>query len=283
MMPVLVEDDAALLARYVRERNDTSTGREALGELCRRHLDMVYGVARRAVRDPGMADDVSQAVFLILAKKAHTIRHAEHLGSWLFQTTRYTAANAIKMAARRNKHEKKAARKEGAGMNMIAEQSNLVDQLDEALAELPQGEREVILLRFFRGAEYGEIADSLALSEPAARKRLSRGVERLREILGRRGAVTAGAVTAAISIAGAEKASAALATQVVGVVSGGTAPPTVATLVAMGDKKAATAGLIVVALLLLAMVAAILIVNFRRLAPAVNIAPDDQPAAVSRW
>lgn len=166
-------------------------------------------------------------------------------------------------------------------MNMIAEQSDLVDQLDEALAELPQGEREVILLRFFRGAEYGEIADSLALSEPAARKRLSRGVERLREILGRRTAVTAGAITAAITLAGAEKASAALASQVVGVVSGGTAPPTVAALAAMGDKKAATAGLVVVALLLLAMVAAIFVMNFKRLGPAVNVAPDGQPAAQS--
>src|SRR5262245_19665661 len=121
-MPAVLEvDDAALLDRYVKEQCVTSTGRDALGELCRRHMDFVFGVARRAVRDPGMAEDVTQAVFLILARKAHTIRHAEHLGSWLFQTTRYTAANAIKMAARRTRHEKKAARLEGAGMQSIAE------------------------------------------------------------------------------------------------------------------------------------------------------------------
>jgi RNA polymerase sigma factor (sigma-70 family) len=235
-MPVLYATDAVLLATYVKEHCDTPDGRDSLGELVRRHLDFVFGVARRAVRDPAMAEDVTQAVFLILARKAHTIRHAEHLGSWLFQTTRYTAANAIKMAARRSRHEKLAARQEGAGMQIVAEQSELVYQLDDALAELPQAEREVILLRFFRGQEYGEIADHLALTEPAARKRFSRGVERLREILGRRNAVSVGAVVAAITLAGAERASAALEHQIVPAVQAGAGSEPAMTLASMAQE-----------------------------------------------
>ena len=235
-MPVLYATDAVLLATYVKEGCETPDGRDALGELVRRHLDFVFGVARRAVRDAAMAEDVSQAVFLILARKAHTIRHAEHLGSWLFQTTRYTAANAIKMAARRSRHEKLAARQEGAGMPHIAEQSELVYQLDDALSELPQPEREVILLRFFRGQEYTEIADHLSVSEPAARKRLSRGVERLREILSRRNSIAVSAVVALITLAGAERASAAMEEQVVSAATTGVGTEPAMSLASMGHE-----------------------------------------------
>ena len=131
-------------------------------------------------------------------------------------------------------------------MPNIAEQSELVYQLDDALAELPQAEREVILLRFFRGQEYGEIADTLSLSEPAARKRLSRGVERLREILGRRNAVTAGAVVAVITMAGAERASAAFAGQIIPAVTAGTGTPSAVTLATMSDQ---TRGMLLMSIL----------------------------------
>src|SRR5262245_10398878 len=106
MPPLAPNDDASLLALYARHGCDSEQGRAALGEIVRRHVDFVFGVARRAVRDPGMAEDVTQAVFLILSRKAHEIRQPHRLASWLFKATRYTAANARKMAARRDYYER---------------------------------------------------------------------------------------------------------------------------------------------------------------------------------
>src|SRR5688572_25284388 len=81
----------------------------AFERLVREHIDLVYSAARRQTRDPHLADDVTQAVFLILSKKAKTIRDAVLLPGWLVRTTRYAAFNAVRMAERRRRHEAQAA------------------------------------------------------------------------------------------------------------------------------------------------------------------------------
>jgi len=107
-----------------------------LGEIVRRHVDFVFGVARRTVRDPALAEDVTQAVFLILARKANEIHQPHRLSSWLFKATRYTAANAMKMAARRTYYERQASRREESEMNPAVIPSCPHD-LNDALASLP--------------------------------------------------------------------------------------------------------------------------------------------------
>src|SRR3954469_17213622 len=102
-MPMSAGDDE-LLGRYVRQHDQA-----ALDELIRRHIDFVYAAARRQLGgDAHTAEDVTQAVFLILLGKAKSVRRGGLVG-WLFQTTRYAAANARKVLERRTGYEREAA------------------------------------------------------------------------------------------------------------------------------------------------------------------------------
>src|SRR6185436_975216 len=79
--------DTELVRQYVHDRSS-----RAFEELVRRHIDWVHGVAMRAVRDRALADDVTQAVFAVLAQKAKTLREGTVLSAWLFGVTRLTSA-----------------------------------------------------------------------------------------------------------------------------------------------------------------------------------------------
>src|SRR5437764_3024533 len=100
-------DDRGLLHAYVQ-----SASREALGEIVSRNIDFVYSAGLRDKGDVHAAEDVTQTVFVILLPKGARIRSSSSLTGWLFNTTRYAAANAMKMQRRRVYHEKRAARAE---------------------------------------------------------------------------------------------------------------------------------------------------------------------------
>src|SRR5580765_6680967 len=98
-------DDTLLLTDFARTGSQSS-----FAELVRRHINLVYGAARRQVAgDCHLADDVTQAVFMILAKKAASLRNGAVLPAWLISTTRYAASNARALESRRRRHEHKAA------------------------------------------------------------------------------------------------------------------------------------------------------------------------------
>src|SRR3954451_18956693 len=95
------DDDAALLATYVRTRCERSFAR-----LVERHIHLVYAAARRQVHgDVHLAEDVTQGVFIVLARRAATLRHAGVLPAWLLTVTRHTASNALTTSDRRRHHE----------------------------------------------------------------------------------------------------------------------------------------------------------------------------------
>src|SRR6185503_2019668 len=96
--------DSQLLARFV-DQNDS----DALAELVRRHVHWVDSMARRLVHDPALADDVTQAVFVLLARKSPSLRRQTVLANWLFVVTRYCASSALRKELRRRRHERKAA------------------------------------------------------------------------------------------------------------------------------------------------------------------------------
>src|SRR3954469_14646450 len=98
------DDDSQLLARYVEHVDQA-----AFAALARRHAGLVYSAARRQLRDADLAHDVTQVVFLVLAKKAATIRPSTVLSAWLLKATRYTASNMSKSEFRRRRREQEAA------------------------------------------------------------------------------------------------------------------------------------------------------------------------------
>lgn len=171
----------------------------AFAVLVRRHVDLVYAAALRLTRDPGLADDVTQAVFIVLAKKARRLRRHATIAGWLVVVTRYVARAAIRARARRRRHEFAAAAptRETAMKQSDAASRELADALDDALPRLRAGDRDAIALRYLQSQSLAEVGSALGISEEAARKRVTRGIERLRSALARRGIGTSEAALSA--------------------------------------------------------------------------------------
>jgi RNA polymerase sigma factor (sigma-70 family) len=187
--------DWELLERYARAGDA-----EAFTEIARRHTDMVYGTARRSAGP--QAEDVTQAVFLLLARKAGKLRPTGSLAGWLHGATRWCCLNLKKTEAHRQQRERAAARREVQVME--TDDPETMACLDAALASLDPTERDSVLLRYFERHSFGEAGAALGVSAEAARKRSERGLEKLRRFFIKRGYVLALAAVAAL----AERASA---------------------------------------------------------------------------
>ena len=197
-------DDLELLDRFARARDEP-----AFAEVVRRYLDLVYTSAVRRVGDRHLAEDVTQAVFVILAKRAGSVGSSRSpLSAWLLTAVRYAAANALKIESRRRKHEgaaAMAAANASSGGACSANPSDVIvwqevaAQLDDAVLKLPAVDRQAILMRYFEDRPIAEIAAALRVSEGAAKMRLSRSVEKLRHRLERAGAGVAPAGAAGLA------------------------------------------------------------------------------------
>ena len=129
-------DDTALLQEYARTASEP-----AFAALVERHVGLVYSAARRQVRDPQLTEDVTQAVFITLARKAGSLTRHPGLSGWLLQTTRYAANAHIPAAIRRTRREQEAVMQSELNESTTAVWAQLEPLLDEAMASLGETDR----------------------------------------------------------------------------------------------------------------------------------------------
>ena len=213
-------DDMQLLLKYVQERDE-----KAFSELVSRHTPWVYSVCRRRVGDRSLAEDVTQAVFIVLAKKASSLPSTTVLAGWLTRTAHYASADAIKRQRRRQYHEARAItmRPKAQEQTTSQPQPELLARVDASIAKMSRRDRDALALRFYQQMSLAEVGQTLGLSEETAKKRVSRAVDRLRSMLGVRGAAGMSAVALAgmMTTSTVEAAPAGLATAIVTAVTTG--------------------------------------------------------------
>jgi RNA polymerase sigma factor (sigma-70 family) len=181
-------DDVELLRQYVEVRSNA-----AFTELVERYIGFVYSTAlRRAHGRDALAKDITQDVFVALAKKSETLLDRRSLTGWLYIAAQNAAAGRIRDEIRRQQREHEAYAAE-----LTEDQALPWDKLrpviDDTLAELDETDRDAVLMRFFEGRSYADIGDKLILTEDAARMRLNRALDKLSALLAKRGLTSTGA------------------------------------------------------------------------------------------
>src|SRR5271154_1718544 len=200
--------DMDLVREFARDNSEA-----AFTELVRRHLNLVYSVARRCTGNDGDAHDVTQAVFIILARKAAGLREKTLLTGWLYETTRFAAARLLRTNARRHAREQEAYMQSTLNeADHAAVWEKLSPHLEAAMDKLSQRNRALLVLRFYENKSGPEAAALLGIREDAAHKRVTRAIEKLRKVFAQRGVTLSGAAIAgAVSANSVQAAPAGLA------------------------------------------------------------------------
>ncbi len=205
-------DDIKLLKQYAQ--GDESV----FNVLFERYVNLVYSTALRQVPNPSHAEEITQAVFIILTRKAKSLGPKTLLSGWLYQTTRLTAANFMKREVRRQRREQEVYMQSTLTEPDTSPWEQISPLLDDAMGRLGEQDRNAIVLRFFENKTPHEVAATLNLNEVTARKRVSRALEKLRKFFTKRGVVSTTAVIAgAIAANSVQAAPATIAKSVVAV------------------------------------------------------------------
>jgi RNA polymerase sigma factor (sigma-70 family) len=197
--------DNELLRQYAEGHSET-----AFETLVTRHVNLVYSAALRKTGNFHAAQEIAQAVFIILAKKAGALRQRTVLSGWLYQAARLTAASFLRNQIRRVRREQEASMEPfSAGPEPWPQ---LAPLLEEAMGRLNEKERNAVVLRFFEGKSFQEVGTALGGSENAAKKRVAYALEKLRHFFAKRGVNSTTAIIAgAISVNSVQAAPAGLA------------------------------------------------------------------------
>jgi len=187
--------DGELLERFQASRG--SGGHEAFRILVERHGPMVLGLCRSVVRDPHDADDAFQATFLVLVRKADSIRRRDTIGPWLYGVAGRVARRARDRASRRRLREFEAKADIPSTNHPLNESLSIEEIVQDEIARLPESFRGPIVLCCLEGLSYDLAAVRLGLTEPTLRGRLYRARKQLASRLRGRG-ITAGVFASAV-------------------------------------------------------------------------------------
>ncbi len=191
------DDDAQLLREFAAGQSQS-----AFRTLVERYQDMVYGTARRRLGNDQSASDVAQNVFAALARKAPWLAARTSVGGWLYKSTLMEAARRQRDDLRRYKRERLYSEEMNIrGTNDHDEEApqlkELMPVLDDAMSGLSASDREALLLRYFRGLSLRDTGNAMGTTEEAARKRVSRAIEKLSGLFKRKGITIPAAAIAA--------------------------------------------------------------------------------------
>ena len=199
--------DAELLEQFVRDHSEA-----AFTALVGRHIGLVHSVALRHTANPQHAEDITQVVFIILARKAAAMNCKTILPGWLYHTARLAAANFQRAEIRRRRRDQEvfmqSTLQESAPDPLWPELSPL---LDEAMSHLRASDRDALVLRYFQNKRLAEVGAAMGLAERTAQKRVLRAIEKLRTYFAKRGvANTADEIAKSISANSVQAVSPAL-------------------------------------------------------------------------
>jgi RNA polymerase sigma factor (sigma-70 family) len=208
-------NDAELLAEWAARRSEA-----AFAQLVDRHIALVHSAARRQVDDSQLAEEITQAVFTLLARKAGSLGCEVVLAGWLCRAAHFVARD-VQKSERRRRHREQLAAHFAARMETISDPSpeiawqHLAPFLDEAVAQLREADRNAIVLRYYEQRPLEEVGATLGVGADAAQKRVTRAVEKLRAIFAKRGVpLTTATVAGAVSANAIQAAPAGLAVKI---------------------------------------------------------------------
>ncbi|HTV39136.1 MAG TPA: TIGR03435 family protein [Candidatus Sulfotelmatobacter sp.] len=203
-------DDNSLLKRFAEQNSE-----EAFAAIVARHINKVYSAALRHTGNPGYAEEITQAVFVTLAKKARVLSRSVILSGWLYQTARLTSLTFLRSEIRRERREQEAHMQ--STMNQSADETwtQISPFLDSAMASLNETDRSAVVLRFFDRKSLRDVGAILGATEDSARMRVNRALEKLRGFFAARGVhSTTTLIAGAIASNSVQVAPAALAQSV---------------------------------------------------------------------
>jgi uncharacterized protein (TIGR03435 family) len=203
--------DNELLKTYVQWNSE-----KAFAELVSRHVNMVYSAALRKTGNASAAEEVTQAVFIILSKKAARLREGTVLSGWLYETARLTSKSFIRSELRRVHREQEAFMQSLSSETEQEFWQQIAPLLEDAMGKLPENDRNAITLRFFEAKSFQEVALAIGITENAAKKRVVHALEKLRKFLSKRGVSTSTTIlTTVIAANSVQAAPAVLAKSVI--------------------------------------------------------------------
>jgi RNA polymerase sigma factor (sigma-70 family) len=175
-------DDLTLLGDYARNNSEA-----AFAALVSRHVNLVYSVALRQVRDSHLAEEITQAVFIVLARKAGSLGEKIILSGWLCRVARYASARALRTRIRRQRREHEAYMQSTLNEPQSEDWTQIAPLLDGAMEKLGRKDHDALVLRFFESRNFADVGAALGASEDAAKMRVNRALEKLRKFFSKRG------------------------------------------------------------------------------------------------